>query len=207
MVTEVTLERMKKQNLDAFHTPQVGDYWHEMFCPYFSVVKVLRGDKFVIHIPSWNVEERYVKVSLEMIQNTVAYRGTAEGGFTADVSPTDNLSKFVIGHKASGVDFNNVPELQPARWALVKESFYYIPNKETFLNWMMSDHTYPANRKKDINKVTFPVLIIPVISRGVVSDYRIEENPLEVISKDLLSKIRASVFTVHPKGSPYVTIY
>jgi hypothetical protein len=26
-------------NTNAFENPEVGDYWHEMFCPYFIIVK------------------------------------------------------------------------------------------------------------------------------------------------------------------------
>lgn len=33
-------------NQKALDDPQVGDYWNEMFCPYFIVVEVLKNDKF-----------------------------------------------------------------------------------------------------------------------------------------------------------------
>jgi len=33
-------------NQQALDNPQVGDYWNEMFCPYFVVVEVLKNDRF-----------------------------------------------------------------------------------------------------------------------------------------------------------------
>lgn len=33
-------------NQQALDNPQVGDYWNEMFCPYFVVVEVLNNDRF-----------------------------------------------------------------------------------------------------------------------------------------------------------------
>lgn len=35
-----------RNNQQAVDNPQVGDYWNEMFCPYFVVVEVLKNDKF-----------------------------------------------------------------------------------------------------------------------------------------------------------------
>lgn len=34
------------KNQQALDNPQVGDYWNEMFCPYFVVVEVLKNDRF-----------------------------------------------------------------------------------------------------------------------------------------------------------------
>lgn len=38
-------EQRELVNLDALMNPQPGDYWHEMFCPYFVVVNI-EGDKY-----------------------------------------------------------------------------------------------------------------------------------------------------------------
>jgi hypothetical protein len=35
-------------NQAALDNPQPGDYWQEMFCPYFIVVQVLDQDRFVV---------------------------------------------------------------------------------------------------------------------------------------------------------------
>ena len=35
------------KNHKALLNPQPGDYWHEMFCPYFIVVKV-KGDDITV---------------------------------------------------------------------------------------------------------------------------------------------------------------
>ena len=34
------------KNQQALDNPQVGDYWNEMFCPYFVVVEVLKDGRF-----------------------------------------------------------------------------------------------------------------------------------------------------------------
>lgn len=41
----VDVKEQDLQNHNALLNPQPGDYWHEMFCPYFIVVNV-EGDKF-----------------------------------------------------------------------------------------------------------------------------------------------------------------
>lgn len=33
-------EKQKKQNQESLDNPRIGDYWQEMFCPYFLVVDV-----------------------------------------------------------------------------------------------------------------------------------------------------------------------
>ncbi len=35
------------KNYNALHNPKPGDYWHEMFCPYFVVVDV-KGDNITV---------------------------------------------------------------------------------------------------------------------------------------------------------------
>lgn len=44
----MTNEQIREQDLrnqKALAFPQIGDYWHEMFCPYFVIVNK-EGDKF-----------------------------------------------------------------------------------------------------------------------------------------------------------------
>ena len=40
-------EKQKKQNQESLDNPRIGDYWQEMFCPYFLVVDV-RGDDITV---------------------------------------------------------------------------------------------------------------------------------------------------------------
>ena len=35
-----------RNNQQALDNPQVGDYWNEMFCPYFVVVEVVKNDQY-----------------------------------------------------------------------------------------------------------------------------------------------------------------
>jgi hypothetical protein len=39
-------EQQKQRNQQALERPQVGDYWQEMFCPYFIVVELLDDQKY-----------------------------------------------------------------------------------------------------------------------------------------------------------------
>lgn len=40
-------EKQKSQNYESLDNPRIGDYWHEMFCPYFLVVDV-KGDDITV---------------------------------------------------------------------------------------------------------------------------------------------------------------
>lgn len=41
-------ENQQLQNQRSLDNPEVGDYWTEMFCPYFLIVDILHDDAFVI---------------------------------------------------------------------------------------------------------------------------------------------------------------
>lgn len=85
-------------NEAAMLDPQPGDYWHEMFCPYFMVVQVL-GDRITVlnclesHGPSavkpvdaghWTFDvNTYMTVDREWIAKRVQYGSIP--GFVADV--------------------------------------------------------------------------------------------------------------------------
>jgi hypothetical protein len=36
--------KRQKQNQEALDNPQIGDYWHEMYCPYFVIVDIDKND-------------------------------------------------------------------------------------------------------------------------------------------------------------------
>lgn len=40
-------EKQKLQNYESLDNPRIGDYWNEMFCPYFLVVDV-KGDDITV---------------------------------------------------------------------------------------------------------------------------------------------------------------
>ena len=40
-------EQKKLENQESLNNPRIGDYWHEMFCPYFLVVDV-KGDDITV---------------------------------------------------------------------------------------------------------------------------------------------------------------
>lgn len=43
----MNIEQMKKNNEQSLANPKIGDYWQEMFCPYFLVVDV-KGDDITV---------------------------------------------------------------------------------------------------------------------------------------------------------------
>lgn len=51
-------------NQAAIENPQIGDYWHERFCPYFVIVDII-GDKYII-LCAWDYkdEARNARVDL-----------------------------------------------------------------------------------------------------------------------------------------------
>jgi len=76
--------------------PQPGDYWQEMFCPYFVVIRRL-GDLVIIcdqkkdagdHRWTWDLTKLKVQ-SLAELRKQVTY-GTIPG-FVADVCPAAHL--------------------------------------------------------------------------------------------------------------------
>ena len=108
----MTSEQIREQDLrnqKALAFPQIGDYWHEMFCPYFVIVNK-EGDKFRvlsclggpksftrkdelnarIEVDSghWGLDySKSMLVDYEWIRRTVTYESI--DGFVADVVNTE----------------------------------------------------------------------------------------------------------------------
>jgi hypothetical protein len=95
----------KEFNQDAVDHPQVGDYWHEMFCPYFLIVDIF-GDAYTIlcAFPEDKVAKNarimgkdtwqfdYTKHSIvnkSWIKETVSYNSIP--GFVADVVRNEKM--------------------------------------------------------------------------------------------------------------------
>ena len=98
-------EEQKLKNAEALANPKFGDYWHEMFCPYFFVVNVNGNDITVLSFlggphshdrkdepnaridnkdNTWSVDpSKYMVVNREWIEKTVKY--SSIDGFVADV--------------------------------------------------------------------------------------------------------------------------
>jgi hypothetical protein len=93
------------QNVDAALNPQPGDYWHEMFCPYFMVVAA-KGERVTVlsclsqgeHRKgelnaridngdgTWSLDpSKYMMVSRQWLIDAVTYRKAIDSGFCADV--------------------------------------------------------------------------------------------------------------------------
>jgi hypothetical protein len=108
-------EEQFKLNQRALRDPQPGDYWHEMFCPYFMVVQCVDRKITVLsclggaassnrkHEPNARInnydgtwEFDYSKsmiVDLDWIEEAVTYRTIK--GFCADVVNNEKTQKVV----------------------------------------------------------------------------------------------------------------
>lgn len=107
-------ERMELLNFQALHNPQPGDYWHEMFCPYFIVVDVKDDNITVLscmggpnsynrkqelnakidHKDGWSFDySKSMIVDRAWIEKAVRY-DTCEG-FVADVVRSEKTNTIV----------------------------------------------------------------------------------------------------------------
>jgi len=97
---------------DALENPKIGDYWHEMFCPYFIIVDI-KDKKFTIlncsdggmnrketnakvdnRDGTWSFDySKSMVVDHEWIRETVTYSSIK--GFVADVSRTEKSMRVV----------------------------------------------------------------------------------------------------------------
>ena len=114
----MTSEQIREQDLrnqKALAFPQIGDYWHEMFCPYFVIVNK-EGDKYRvlsclggpksftrkdelnarIEVDSghWGFDySKSMLVDHEWIRRTVTYESI--DGFVADVVQSEKTARIV----------------------------------------------------------------------------------------------------------------
>lgn len=96
-------------NQEAVDHPQVGDYWHEMFCPYFLVVDVFGDDYTVLCAfpndadakmarvmgkDSWQFDyTKHSVVTKAWIKKHVTYQSIP--GFVADVVRSEKMLAVV----------------------------------------------------------------------------------------------------------------
>ena len=114
----MTSEQIREQDLrnqEALVNPQPGDYWHEMFCPYFVIVNK-EGDKYrvlsclggpksftrkdelnariEIDRDHWAFDySKSMLVDHEWIRRTVTYESI--DGFVADVVQSEKTARMV----------------------------------------------------------------------------------------------------------------
>ena len=108
------LTEQNLNNIEALDNPQPGDYWNEMFCPYFIVVDVKGRDITVLscmggpdsynrkheinakidHGDSWSFDySRSMVVDREWIEKAVKYDNI--DSFVADVSRSEKTQTVV----------------------------------------------------------------------------------------------------------------
>ena len=108
-------EERKVKNQQSLENPRIGDYWHEMFCPYFVVVDVKNDDITVLsclggpdsynrkHEPNAKIDlkdgwtfdlSKSMVVNREWISRAVKYESIE--GFVADVVNSEKTVKIAM---------------------------------------------------------------------------------------------------------------
>ena len=108
-------EKQKIQNQKSLDNPRIGDYWQEMFCPYFLVVDVKNEDITVLsclggpdsynrkHEPNakiylkdgWTFDlSKSMVVNREWMTRAVKYESIE--GFVADVGNSEKTVKIAM---------------------------------------------------------------------------------------------------------------
>lgn len=135
----------QQRNLQAITDPQPGDYWHEMFCPYFIVVD-RRGDDITVIsclLPdrarldhsddSWSFDYSKSKVvDREWMRSHVRYQTI--DGFVADVINTEKTRTIVSEWR----DFYQK--------SLLKEIDQLQSRWEEFVGWQQLKQTDKENQ-------------------------------------------------------------
>ena len=106
-------EKQKKQNQESLDNPRIGDYWQEMFCPYFLVVDVKNDNITVLsclgglytrkHEPNAKIDTKdgwTFDLSKSMVVNrewmTRAVKYDSIEGFVADVGNSQKTVKIAM---------------------------------------------------------------------------------------------------------------
>lgn len=106
-------EKQKKQNQESLDNPRIGDYWQEMFCPYFLVVDVKNDNITVLsclgglytrkHEPNAKIDtkdgwtfdlSKSMVVNREWMSRAVKYESIE--GFVADVGNSEKTVKIAM---------------------------------------------------------------------------------------------------------------
>ena len=106
-------EKQKKQNQESLDNPRIGDYWQEMFCPYFLVVDVKNDNITVLsclgglytrkHEPNAKIDtkdgwtfdlSKSMVVNREWMSRAVKYDSIE--GFVADVGNSQKTVKIAM---------------------------------------------------------------------------------------------------------------
>lgn len=126
-------EKQKLQNYESLNNPRIGDYWNEMFCPYFLVVDVKDDEITVLSCmggpnsfnrkdePNAKIEvkdgwtfdmSKSMVVNRDWMAKAVKY-GTIDG-FVADVSNSEKTVAIAMewrNHKQKEIR-NQIQELE-----------------------------------------------------------------------------------------------
>ena len=109
----IDYEERKVRNQQGLDNPMIGDYWQEMFCPYFLVVDVKNDDITVLsclggiytrkHEPNARIDvnggwtfdlSKSMVVNREWMSRAVKYESIE--GFVADVGNSEKTVKIAM---------------------------------------------------------------------------------------------------------------
>jgi hypothetical protein len=161
------IDEQKQLNQEHFDSPRPGDFWQEMFCPYFIVVGI-EDDLFWICDERKSVDEVYwtwdvskSRLVKKSYFNCVKYSASSQG-FIADVIVRGYSCPFVAEFKKLGLKVPNIKEEKQKKQieTLTKQRDYYL-NKYIELLIQQLEETFPGTdyRYIDIIKQENPNLL------------------------------------------------
>lgn len=168
------IEKQKETNNRAFLNPKVGDYWQEMFCPYFIVLEVIDSNTFwvcderkPVDENNWTWDLEKSKMVDKLYFNRVKYSPTSEG-FVADVIEYGTTNPFI------------------SKWEEIKKEKFHDVDSLKIQQLRDKIKSLEQNRKEWINR--YVDLIIDSLLEKTVSNQLTyleiikEENP-ELIAR------------------------
>lgn len=166
-------EIQEKLNNEHFDNPEPGDYWNEMFCPYFVVLECLPENKFVIchtrqpidsHTWTWDLSKTQI-VSKEYF-NVVKYRSIP--GFVANVIPEHHwaVEEYFKEWKS---------KFPPLDSSLDNELLEVVSIKEEY-NGKQNRIVCAANRHRDTGEIVLGVRHHDKLMNDIISRLNLSKN-------------------------------
>ena len=162
-------EEQKLLNEKHFNYPEIGDYWHEMFCPYFIVLDIFQDKFWICDIRkevdkdhwTWDLEKSKLvdKSYFNRVKYDTVLSNNRSLGFIADVIVRGENNPFVEEFKKIKCNLN-YDYIDPSIEELKSQRNYWINKYFTLLVDSVSE-TFPGTTIKyiDIIKEDNPKLI------------------------------------------------
>lgn len=137
--------KQKQMNKQAWAEPQVGDYWHEKFCPYFLIVDI-QGDIYTVLCAnddpvaqnakisdnvSWSFDySKHSVVNKDWIRKTVKY--DSNNGFVADVVHSEKMLGIIDEWRRANPTY--VPVVQKFKFNMSYIHSTCVSDAATYIN-------------------------------------------------------------------------